>query len=106
MEPLTKKPACEGLLTGRLGVRALAAIATSICVLSGLCYLIAARVSIQIGVWLYAVALVGPIGNIFLAGMLCVAFFRDKRQNRLAFVVGAGFALAPLAAVCIYASTH
>jgi hypothetical protein len=89
-----------------LGVRSLAAITIAICLLSGLAYLIAGRVRIEIGVWCYAVAFVGSLGCLFLIGMLLVAFFRTGRRNRLALGLGVGFGLAPFAIFCYYASVH
>lgn len=85
-----------------LGVRSLAAIIIVTSLLSGVAFLAADRVRIELGVWYYAIAFVGPLGCLFLVGMLLVAFFRTGKQNRLALGLGIAFGLAPFAILCYF----
>jgi hypothetical protein len=88
-----------------LGVRALAVITIATSLLCGVAYLLNPRVGVEIGAWCQMIAGLGPIGCLFLVGLLLAAFLRTGKQERLLFIAGSVFGLAAFGGWC-YAVTY
>jgi len=83
-----------------LDVWPLAIITIASSLLCGVAYLLSPRVGIELGVWCGMITFLGPIGCLFLVGLLLAAFFRAGRRHVLAFALGSLFGLASFGTWC------
>jgi hypothetical protein len=95
----------RSILAIALSVRSLAAITIVVALLCGVAYLLNPRVGVTLGAWCEMIAGLGPIGCLFLVGLLFAAFLRTGKRERLWFIVGSTFGLAAFAGWC-YAVTY
>jgi hypothetical protein len=89
-----------------LGVRSLAAITIATSLLCGVAYLLNPRVGVKLGAWCEMIAGLGPIGCLFLVGLLLAAFLRTGKQERLLFIVGPVFGMGAFAGWCCAVTNH
>jgi len=90
----------------RLGVLPLAIVTIASSLLCGVAYFSQERVGIELGVWCWFWAALGPIFCLFLSGLLLVAFFRAGRRHGYIFGFGLAFGLAAFAAWCYACIYH
>ena len=96
----------RSLLITVLGVHLLAVITIAVSLLCGIAYLLKPHVGIELGAWCEMIAGLGPIGCLFLVGLLFAAFLRAGRRETLLFIVGSVFGLAAFGGWCYAVIYH